>query len=123
MHDFFYSEKFQGLYKSFGWPTVRTWSVLYAVMGKQEVQAVWATREQIQIEPYTDLPELRIKELALQRETIQAPYVHSRVVAFDPYTWTLVRFTLLDRLDDSMFQSPGGQCFEVLHLSAPMMSP
>jgi hypothetical protein len=122
MHDFFYSEKFQGLYESFGWPAVRTWSVLDAVIGKREAQPAWATRELMQIEPYTNLPELRSRELALQQEMIQAPHVHSHVVAFDPYTWTLVRFTLLDKLDDSAFQRPEMQCYEVLHLSAPVLA-
>ncbi len=122
MHDFFCGEKFQSLVQSFGWPAVRTWSVLDAAVGKREVQPAWATRELVRIEPYTDLQELRIREFALQQETIQAPHVHSRVVAFDPYTWMLVRFTLQEKLDDSVLQSRGTQCYEVLHLSAPMLT-
>jgi len=122
MHDFFCGEKFQGLVQSFGWPAVRTWSVLDAAIGKREVQSAWAARGLVRIEPYTDLQELRIREFALQQETIQAPHVHSRVVAFDPYTWMLVRFTLQEKLDDSVLQSRGTQCYEVLHLSAPMLT-
>lgn len=121
MHNFLCSEMFQGLVQSFGWPTIRTWSVLDAAIGAREVQAAWATRELVQIEPYTDLQELRIRELALQQETMQAPHIHSRAVAFDPYTWTLVRFTLQNRLDDVALQSQGIQCYEVLHLSAPVL--
>src|SRR5579884_796983 len=97
MHNFLCSEMFQGLVQSFGWPTVRTWSVFDAAIGKRDVQPAWATREVVRIEPYTDLQELRRRELALQQEAIQAEHIHSRAVAFDPYTWTLVRFTLQDR--------------------------
>lgn len=120
MHDFFGSDKFQGLVQSFGWPTIRTWSILDVALGNTAVAPLHATRELVQIASYADLQELYIRELAEQREAMRSSHVHSRLVAFEPTTWTLVRFTLWEVFGSDERRSQGMQHYEVLHLSAPM---
>lgn len=122
MLDFFCGDKFRGLTESFGWPVVRVWTVIDVGAGKITQRPTFATRELVHLIPHSDMYELRSKELAAQQDTLQSPHVHSRVVALDASTWTLIRFTLWDTPIDLAHTSSIIQGYQVLHLSAPMFA-
>jgi uncharacterized protein DUF4865 len=122
MLDFFCGDKFKGLTESFGWPVVRVWTIIDVGAGNIAWRPTFATRELVHLAPHSDLDALRSAELAAQQNALQSPHVHARVVALDPSTWTLVRFTLWDAPLDLAHTSSIVQGYQVLHLSAPMFA-
>jgi len=79
-----------------------------------------ATRELIQVAPYTDLQILRDSERALQQQALQETGMHSRIVAFDASTWTLLRFTLWETSREKLASSSAQRYYKVAHLSLPL---
>ena len=122
MLDFLCGDKFKGLTESFGWPVVKVWTVIAVGAGNSSQWPTYATRELVHLAPHSDLSALRSAELAAQQETLHSPHVHARVVALDPSTWTLVRFTLWDMPVDLAHPSSIVLSYQVLHLSAPMFA-
>jgi hypothetical protein len=59
LNDFICGPNFVGLVQSFGWPTVKQWSVWNCRISDRIKSAEYATREIIPITPYTDLVKLR----------------------------------------------------------------
>lgn len=122
MLDFLCGDKFKGLTESFGWPVVKVWTVIEVGAGKSAQRPAYATRELVHLAPNCDLYAPRSAELAAQQETLQLPHVNARVVALDPTTWTLVRFTLWDIPVDLAHPSSIVLSYQVLHLAAPMFA-
>jgi hypothetical protein len=112
MNDFLCGPGFVGLTQSFGWPSVRTWSVWHAEMSDDVAQARFATRETMPIAAHADLASLRRAESARSKETACHDGVVATVAAFEPTTWSMVRFQLWKDMPDSALiaSSPQVQC-------------
>lgn len=98
MNEFLCGPGFQGLTQSFGWPSVRIWSVWHAAMSQEIVEAQYAMRETVQIPPHADLAALRRTESERSREMLSSRDVLATLAGFDPTAWCLVRFQLLGKL-------------------------
>lgn len=97
---------FVGLTRSFGWPTVRLWSVWETRLG-DVARATHATREIAAIERHADLAALRARHAA----EVSADGALASIAGFEPTTWTAVRFRLWDH------RPIGGQSYKVGHVS------
>lgn len=121
MNNFLCGDGFKAVSHAFGWPAVRQWSVWHSHMDVQVRSATFATRQNRQIEAYTDLGALRELEIEAAKNISQQDGVLATLVAFDPNAWTLVRFTLWH--DATAAQAAGlpdhVQAYEVGHVSAP----
>jgi hypothetical protein len=119
MSDFLCSAGFAGLVDSFGWPSVRSWPI---VIGLEQVdniqQARFATREVQQLVPFTALQTLRVEESRLTGAAVKEEGALLALSAFEPTTWTLVRFRLWDEAGQfsKLFDT---QAYNVVHLSNP----
>ncbi|MDL2399253.1 DUF4865 family protein [Rhizobium mayense] len=109
---------FVGLTDSFGWPRVRTWVVWRAEISPDIHHARFATREIVQTEPYAPLAEIRERESDAAASDIARGEVLASVAAFEPTSWTRVRFRLRADLPKSILR-PGVQAYDVGHLSLP----
>ncbi|AYG60379.1 DUF4865 family protein [Rhizobium jaguaris] len=112
---------FVGLTDSFGWPQVRTWIVWAADVSPDIRNARFATREIVQIEPYAPLAEIRRRESDAAPVEIARGEALASVAAFEPTSWTRVRFRLLADLPKSILR-PAVQAYAVGHLSLPDVS-
>ena len=116
MNGFLTGPGFAALTQSFGWPSVKTWSVWHAELSPRLSGARFATRESIAISPYTKLGELqaaesvRAKELVIHRGAVAA------VAGFEPTHWNMVRFALWDDLPSKQ-ERPGVHIYSVGHMS------
>lgn len=117
MNAFLGSAAFAGATQSFGWPSVRVWSVWHAEMAADLSNAVYATREIIVISAHSALDELRRMESDLVQEDI-ARGALAAVSAFEPTDWTLVRFRLWSKAHPELVQG-GRQLYDVGHVSQP----
>jgi len=114
MNDFLTSSGFAGLVRDFGWPVVRVWSVWHSHQSPQIHQAKWASREILPIPAHSDLAGLRPRE---GEAAATSPSLAS-LVAFDPGSWTLVRFSLWEQKPPAA--SPQTQIFQVGYTATPM---
>ncbi len=114
--DFLTGPGFEGLTQSFGWPQVKTWIVWHAETAPTVAEAKFATEEIIAIDPHSPLAEISEEEIKkAQREARQTDVVAS-VSAFEPTSWTLVRFCL-QRSAPLIARS--SQIYRVGHVSLP----
>lgn len=97
MNDFLCGPGFAGLTRSFGWPSVKTWSVWQAEISPEVARARFAIRESMPIAPFTHLDALRTAESERVKEAAAKPYSVAVLVGFDPACWNLVRFQLLTK--------------------------
>lgn len=117
MNNFLGGRGFVGLTQSFGWPSIKTWSVWRSHLQPDIAVATHATREIVAIQPFSPLDVLRRDEA----ESIDQDIANSAVgavSAFEPTTWTLVRFRLWTRQPEPVWNS-GWRSYEVGHLSLP----
>lgn len=120
LRDFVCSAGFAGLVNSFGWPTVLTWPALIcAEQGGALSLARFASREIVSLSPVTDLEALRREEYEAARTVIQEAHAVLALSAFEPTTWTLVRFRMW-RDAMSLPHADGVQSYNVQHVSNPM---
>lgn len=118
MNHFLGSNGFAALTSSFGWPSIKTWSVWESRLQTTLAAAVCATREIVQIQPHTVLADLRKTEAESVWADVDKHGALGAVVGFEPNTWTLVRFRLWPHYQKS-FDQAGMQAYEVGHLSIP----
>lgn len=118
LSDFICGPGFETLTQSFGWPQVKTWIVWNAEVSKHIRAARFATREIIDIEPYAPLAEIRKRESDAVSADVARNEALASVAAFEPGSWTEVRFRLWADLPKSARQ-PGTQTYNVGHLSLP----
>lgn len=120
MNDFLCGPGFKGLVQAFGWPAVRTWPVMLANHRAQIVRARFATRQVVQMSPFTALDELRATEEKAARAAMEEGALCA-VSAFEPTGWTLVRFRAWREERPCVTCSTAGtiQAYEVQHVSNP----
>ncbi|WNG41484.1 DUF4865 family protein [Archangium violaceum] len=94
MNDFLCGPGFVSLTQSFGWPSVKTWSVWHAEVSPRITHARFATRESGSIPPYAALDALRASETGRAKDCVHEDGALAALVGFEPTTWTLVRFQL-----------------------------
>lgn len=119
MRDFISCAGFVGLVNSFGWPNVRSWPAIISVQREGEISlAQFASRELRSITPFTNLEELQRVESKLALAAVQESHALLALSAFEPTTWTLVRFRLWR---DSQFLANAAdvQAYNVQHVSNP----
>jgi Domain of unknown function (DUF4865) len=117
MNAFLAGQGFAALCNAFGRPSIRLWSVWQASLKPETREAVCATREVISIAPNADLEALR----QLERDRALHDTAHgalAAVSAYEPGTWTLVRFRLWRELP----AAPAQQVYAVGHISVPTVS-
>jgi hypothetical protein len=94
VNDFLCGLGFVGLTQSFGWPSVKVWSVWNCAISPEAKLAVFATRDVVATPPYADLAALRRDEVAdAERDVVERGALAS-ISAFEPTTWSRVRFRL-----------------------------
>ena len=93
MNAFLGGAGFAALARSFGWPSVRTWSVWQTELAADLRAATHATREIRAIADHASLEELRQAEAEAGRED-RAAGALAAVSAFDPTHWTSLRLRL-----------------------------
>jgi hypothetical protein len=121
LSDFICGPGFETLTHSFGWPQVKTWIVWNAEVSKHIRAARFATREIIDIAPYAPLAEIRKRESDTVSAEVTQHEALASVAAFEPGSWTQVRFRLWADLPKSAQQS-GAQIYNVGHLSLSDMN-
>jgi hypothetical protein len=117
--DFLTSPGFAAVTRDFGWPTVRTWIVWHAQLGRELGEARFASREIVPIAPYSDLASRRDKAVAYA-ETAGHEGALAAVVGFDPTAWTMVQFRLWRALPEGQeHRTQAVQTYRVGHVSLP----
>lgn len=94
MQRFLASPGFAALVQSFGWPVIKTWSVLSAQFRDSFPIASWASRELVAIPPYSQLGQLQQQEAEHIGADLASKRILGAISAFEPATWTLVRYKL-----------------------------
>jgi len=116
MNRFLAGPGFAALTQSFGWPAVKTWSVLHGECASRLREARYATRSTAAIVPHTDLSALSHAETDRARATIGSDGALASVAGYEPDGWSLVRFQLWR---EQRPPAAGVQDYEVGHVSAP----
>lgn len=107
---------FERICASFGRPPVRHWSGVAAAAGPSYGdQPVTAIRSTERLPAYVDPAAVATVVAAEVETTVKLPGVHTAAVGIDPFSWEVVRFTLLT---SDAGELPG-QRYQVLHTSAP----
>lgn len=88
---------FGGVSQSFGWPSVKSWIVWHAELAARLEGARFATRELLPILPYSGLAEMQDAEARRAALEVKEQGALASVAAFEPGSWTLVRFALWQR--------------------------
>jgi hypothetical protein len=104
---------FAALTSAFGWPEVATWVVWRAATSPEIAAAQYATRELLTTEPYAPLADLRRRESDDAAADVAKGALAS-VAAFEPTTWTRVRFRLWR---EKRAAEGGMQVYRVGHIS------
>jgi hypothetical protein len=113
-NDFLCGPGFEVLTQSFGWPQVKTWIVWHAETAPAVTQARFATREIVPIEPHATLEHIRGEESRRAQGEARPSDVLATVLAFEPTTWTIVRFSLHRA---APLIAGNGQVYRVGHVS------
>jgi len=116
MNSFLASNGFTGLVSSFGWPSIKIWSVWASEFQPTLEGTLYATREIIQIQPHTRLADLQKAETERVRTDVDNNGAMGAVVGFEPVTWTLMRFRLWAQYRED-FDREAIQVYTVGHLS------
>ncbi|TCL69725.1 DUF4865 family protein [Rhizobium sp. BK251] len=107
---------FDALTQAFGRPSIHHWIVWHAETAPGVDAAQFAMREVLPIDPQANLADLRAGET--RRATLggSGGSVLASVSAFEPRTWTIVRFNLYRDMPPSAAE---GQVYRVGHMSLP----
>ncbi|WP_158817087.1 DUF4865 family protein [Methylocapsa sp. S129] len=117
LNDFVCGDGFAGVTQAFGWPQVKTWIVWRAQLSKSVSHAAFATREILTTAPHAALDELRPRESDEAFDDVERGGALASVAAFEPTTWTRVRFRLWGERPAAV--GAGVQTYKVGHLSLP----
>jgi hypothetical protein len=108
---------FAGVVASFGRPIVRMWSVWRAEAAADLSAARYATREIAPISAYAALAASRNEEEAKVQDDVERGAL-AAISAFDPTSWTLMRFRLWpDAMDRP--QGHDADVYAIGHISQP----
>lgn len=113
---FLCGDGFANVTKAFGWPPVKTWVVWQARLSERVAQAAFATREILATPPHAPLAELRQRDSEDAEGDVERGALAS-VAAFEPTTWTRVRFRLWGQRPAAA--GAGVQTYKVGHMSVP----
>lgn len=119
MNDFVSGPGFVALTQSFGWPGVKVWSVWNSVLSKPIKSAKFATRTILPTAPYANLAELREAETSQAVIDVEKGGALASVSAFEPTTWTRVRFQLWQ---EPVAVPKGGIGYDVGYMSVTGMN-
>jgi len=119
LRDFISCAGFVGLANSFGWPSVRSWPAIICTEKRSKLSlAKFASREITPITPFSDLETLQRVERELASSAVKESHALLALSAFEPTTWTLVRFRMWSD-STSLSNAPNVQAYNVLHVSNP----
>jgi len=99
MNGFLTHPGFVALTQAFGWPQIKVWSIWGHALLDDIKNARYASREIVQITPYSSLVALQENEQAWITSAMDHPSILAAVSAFEPTTWAAVRFRLWQQLD------------------------
>jgi hypothetical protein len=119
LSDFLCGPGFEGVSGAFGWPSVRTWIVWRAALDPAVGEAAFAGREILATGAHADLDELRRRESDEAGADVATGALAS-VAAFEPTTWTRVRFKMWRERPTSTAAQM--QIYRVGHMSLPKES-
>ncbi|GFZ91095.1 DUF4865 family protein [Dyella caseinilytica] len=117
MNAFLAGPGFAGVVESFGRPVVRTWSVWRAETASDLSAAQYATREIAPISAQAVLAALRSEEEAKVQHDVERGAL-AAISAFDPTSWTLMRFRLWQHIVDRP-QGHDADVYAIGHISQP----
>ena len=117
LNDFVCGDGFAVVTQSFGWPRASTWIVWRAQLSDHVAEAAFATREILSTAPHAALNELRKRESADAVDDVERGGALASVAAFEPTTWTRVRFRLWGEKPPTV--GAGVQTYKVGHMSLP----
>lgn len=117
MQRFLGSAGFATLTQAFGWPVIRCWPVWDAYVSPDARDASFASREIHAIEPYSALDAMRRDEQTDLHRDIERGAL-AAVNAFEPTTWTRVRFRLWSEPQPAPVNH-SRQLYRVSHVSQP----
>jgi hypothetical protein len=120
MNAFLGGAGFAALARSFGWPSVRLWSVWEAQLAPDLSASRCATREIITLPPYSPLDACRHAETTAAHDDI-ARGALAAVSAFEPTGWTLLRLRLWPEPRNEHARD-GRQAYRVGHVSQPRLT-
>lgn len=118
LNDFVCGPGFAGVSHAFGRPQIKTWIVWQTAISADIRQARFATREIAVIGGDTDLTDLRARDSAAATADIETGSALASAAAFDPSTWTRLRFRLWHDLPETALQ-PDTRAYRLGHLSLP----
>jgi hypothetical protein len=119
MQRFLGSAGFAQLTQSFGWPVIRCWPVWDAYVSPDARDATLASRDIDTIAPYSALDALRQDDHATLQRDIERGAL-AAVNAFEPTTWTRVRFRLWGEPHPALADHHR-QLYDVGHVSQPKL--
>jgi hypothetical protein len=117
MNAFLGGAGFAGVVESFGRPIVRTWSVWRADTAPDLSAARYATREIAPIAAHNALDVLRNEENANVQKDLDRGAL-AAISAFDPTSWTLMRFRLWPQVVDRP-NADDADVYAIGHISQP----
>ena len=115
MNAFLGGAGFAAVIESFGRPAVRTWSAWHAHVAADLSIATYATHESIPMPAHAAVAELSQMEHAQLQGDLDRGAL-AAISAFDPTTWTAIRFRLWR---DSVKAGAGVDVYQVGHVSQP----
>ncbi|MFW0778092.1 MAG: DUF4865 family protein [Rickettsiales bacterium] len=118
--NFLMDELFHGVVETFNRHRVRSWYVLSAVDGNQNVVPGYACREIDVIPQEGKLEDYLEHEKAEQAKLADNPDLYRHVLALDADRWEILQFSLWK--DKASAIRSGGDCvvdYDVLHVSEP----
>ena len=119
MRDFISCAGFVGLVNSFGWPSVHSYPAISCTENGGDLSlAKFASREIVPITPFSDLETLRRIECELASLAVKEDLALLALSAFEPTTWTLVRFRIWSN-SKSLSNAANIQAYNVQHVSNP----
>jgi hypothetical protein len=118
LNNFVCGPGFAAVAASFGRPRIRTWVVWKTAISADIGAARFATRELVDIGAYEPLDELRKRESEAVAVDVEAGSALASVAAFEPTSWSRVRFRLWQELPDAALVA-NALAYRVGHLSLP----
>lgn len=118
LNNFVCGPGFAGVSAAFGRPRVKTWITWKTSMSADIREARFATREIGEIRAGVDLAALRAQNSDAAMADVEQGGALASVAAFEPTTWTSLRFRLFRDLPKAILQ-PDVQCYRLGHLSLP----
>lgn len=115
MNAFLCGDGFAGVSDAFGRPSVATWSVWGAELSAALASARFASSLREPVPPHAVLAEWRLREIERNARD-RADGALAAVSAFEPTTWSLVRFRLWSETRPDLARD-GAQIYAVGHVS------